>query len=278
MVKGLVLVLLCAFLLHAESKDYQKAVLKKVQTLLTPKSFEENKAFLKIIFSPPQKFMKNDRVDSVKIIEMLKENGLLKLFFDKPTRMELEFRTSGTPLFFVKIVADTLRNIGYYRYVTKSSTYSSSEFSWSVSIVSEYSADPMILQKELQKSGCDIVDIERKNPTKWLYVIDMQHARLPVTSLQSGHILTLRRSLEPHWLNVSQIRKIRFVSKGRNHWYPYLSFYDAHLHLVKVLQRDKRSYDITVVVPKTAVYLKIADIYTMKNIKDPLVLYPKGAR
>ena len=147
-----------------------------------------------------------------------------------------------------------------------------------MSIVSEYSADPMILQKELRKSGCEIVDIERKSPAKWVYVIDMQHAKLPVMSLLPEHIRKLRRSLEPYWLNVSQVRKIRFVSHGRNHWYPYLSFYDTHLHLVKVLQRDKRSYDISVVVPKTAVYLKIADIYTMKNIKDPIVLYPKGAR
>ncbi len=63
------------------------------------------------------------RVNSVKVIETLKENGLLDLFFNKPVEIELKFKTNGSALFFVKIIGDTLRNIGYYRFVTKSSSY-----------------------------------------------------------------------------------------------------------------------------------------------------------
>lgn len=264
--------------LTAASESLKERVVSKVQTILDAKSFEENRAFIDIIFSPPKKFMENDRVNSVKIVETLKENGLLKLFFNKPTPIVLEFKTNGAPLFFVKIVSDTLRNIGYYRFVTKASTYSNSEFSWSVDIVSEYMADPMILQTELRKSGCEIIDIERESPTLWSYTIDMQRARLDVESLQEGYVKKLRRSLFAYWLDVSKIRKLRIVSRGRNNWYPDISFYDSLLHLVKVVQRDKKSYDITVVIPKNATYIKIADIYTMKNIKDTLELHPIGSR
>ncbi len=262
----------------ASSQRAEERVLKKVQTILDTRSFEQNRAFIKIIFSPADRFLHNGRVDAVKVVETLKENGLLQLFFKKPSEMVLEFKTNGSSLFFVKIVSDTLRNIGYYRFVTKASRYNNSEFSWSVRIVSEYAADPMILQKELHKSGCEIVDIERKSPTQWVYTIDMHNAHLPVQVLREGFVVKLRHSLFPYWLDVSKIRRLRVVSHGRNHWYPDISFYDAHLHLVKVIERDKRSYDITVVIPKNARYIKIADIYTMKNIKDSLELHPVGSR
>ncbi len=262
----------------ANPPSAEERVLNKVRSILDARSFTQNRAFIRIIFSPAKKFIHNDRVDAVKVVETLKENGLLKLFFNEPTQIVLMFKTNGSPLFFVKIVSDTLRNIGYYRFVTDASKYNSSEFSWSVNIVSEYAADPMILQKELKKSGCRIIDIERKTPTSWSYTIDMHDAHLPVQVLEEGSVVRLRHSLSPYWLDVSRIRRLRMVSRGRNHWYPDLSFYDAQLHLVKVIERDKRSYDITVVIPKNARYIKIADIYTMKNIKDSLELHPIGSR
>ena len=262
----------------AQPSIEEELVLQKVQTILDEKSFQQNRAFIKIIFSPAKRFIRKDHVDSVKVVETLKENGLLKLFFDKPTRMVLEFKTNGTPIFFVKIVSDTLRNIGYYRFVTEASRFNSSEFGWSVGIVSEYAADPMILQKELRKSGCTIVDIERKRPTHWIYTIDMHAAHLAVESLQNRVVLKLRRSLFPYWFDVSKIRRLRVVSSPRNYWYPDVSFYDAQLHLVKVVERDKRSFDLTFPIPKKAKYIKIADLYTMKNIKDSLSLHPVGSR
>jgi hypothetical protein len=270
--------LLLVVQLAASNQALKERVLSKVETILDAKSFEENRAFIDIIFSPAQKFMENDRVDSVKVIETLKANGLLELFFNKPTPIVLEFKTNGSPIFFVKIVSDTLRNIGYYRFVTKASTYSNSEFSWSVNIVSEYMADPMILQNELQKKGCKIIDIERESATKWSYSVDMRHAKLDVDQLQEGYVKKLRHSLFAYWLDVSKIRRLRIVSHGRNHWYPDISFYDSLLHLVKVIRRDKKSYDITVAIPKDATYIKIADIYTMKNIKDSIELHPVGSR
>ena len=270
---GLLLTLVCA-----QPSSHEERLFQKVRSILDAKSYAQNEAFIKIIFSPAGKFMLNDRVDSVKVVETLKENGLLELFFNKPTKIVLEFKTNGAPLFFVKIFSNTLRNIGYYRFVTNASKYNNSEFTWSVSITSEYAADPMILQKELQKSGCSIVDIKRESPTHWSYTIDMQNAHLPVKKLQERVVVTLRRSLFPYWLDVSQIRRLRVVSRGRNHWYPDVSFYDSHLHLVKVVQRDKRMYDVMFNIPKNAKYIKIADLYTMKNIKDSLELHPVGSR
>ena len=278
MVKAACMAVLLCVSLFGKNPNQQEVLLQKVHSILETKRYNENEAFIKIIFSPPEAFFTKERVDSVKVVETLKKNGLLELFFKKPQRIVLEFRTNGTPLFFVKITGDILRKIGYYRYVTESSRFNSSEFVWRVAIVSEYAADPMILQRELHKYGCTIVDISRKSPKEWSYVIDMQNAHLFVEQLHNGFSKELKRSLYPYWFNVEKIRKLRIVSRGRNHWYPDISFYDGKLHLVKVVQRDKRMYDVTVRIPKNGKYIKIADIYTMKNIKDTMVLKPIGER
>jgi hypothetical protein len=261
-----------------QATQLQELINKKVQTVLDNKTYMQNKPFIDILLTPPEKFMKQDRVDVVKIVATLKENGLLELFYKQPQKMQYSFTTNGSVLFFVKIMGDALRNIGYYRFVTKSSSYDSNEFSWSVSITSEYAIDPLILQKELQKYGCEIIDISRQNSTKWSYAIDTSRAKLHVKALTASKEVKLKRSLEPYWFDVSQIQRLRIISKGRNRWYPSIAYYDPHLHLIKTVQRDKKSYDITVVIPKNAMYIKIADIYTMKNIKDTLVLQPSGIR
>lgn len=278
MVKAALLVVLLVVFSLSASDTKQERVLQKVRTILEAKTYKTNEAFIKIIFSPSDRFFIKDRIDSLKVVETLKKNGLLDLFFDKPTKIFLTFKTSGYPLFFVKIISDTLRKIGYYRFVTDSSRYNNTEFIWRISIVSEYATDPMILQKELQKKGCKIVDISRGSPFEWNYFIDMQHAHLDVPVLRSGYEKRLKRSLYPHWFDVSKIEKVRIISRGRNRWYPDISFYDATLHLLGTKEYERRIYDVTLNIPKNAQYIKISDIYTMKNIKDGLILRPSGYR
>jgi len=250
----------------------------KIKSFLSEETYEKNRAFIDVIFDPKSAFYINDRVDAVKIAQTLKENGLLKLFFKSPQSFQLNFKTSGSPLFFVKIMGDTLRNIGYYRYVTTASNLSSSEFTWSINLTSEYATDPLILQQELKKSGCTIIDIERNSKKEWTYVIDMLGGHLNIKALEADKEVKLKRSLYAHWLNVANIKKLRIVSSRRNSWYPYIAYYDASLHLVKLIKRDKISRDITLKIPKNASYIKISDLYTLKNVRDELTLKPTEAR
>lgn len=253
-------------------------LIQKIKTLIDINLYKQNKAYIDIIFSPKSEYYSAYRVDSVKVIQTLKENGLLDLFFKKPRELKLSFKTSGSPLFFVKIMGDTLRNIGYYRYVTQESTLNSSEFTWSIALTSEYATDPLILQKELQKSGCDVVDVHRNSATDWSYTIDMRDGYLNMPRLNVAEEVKLKRSLYAHWLNVSQIDKLRIYSSSRNSWYPYIAYYDSSLHLLKVIKRDSRRRNITLDMPSGAHYIKISDIYTLKNIRDGLVLTPSGSR
>ncbi len=278
MVKVLLSFLLLFSFSYAEEMVEQDLLSTKIQSFLDPEVYKENKAFIDLIFESKANFYVNDRVDVVAIIKTLKENGLLKLFFTKPQALTLHFKTNGSPLFFVKLMGDSLRNIGYYRYVTVGSARTSSEFVWSINLTSEYATDPLVLQNELKKSGCTIVDIVRKDSKEWTYVIDMGNGYLNLEKLQDKQELRLKRSLYAHWLNCENIEMIRITSSRRNNWYPYIAYYDSSLHLLKVIKEDEKSRAINLVIPKRAKYIKISDLYTLKNVKDELVLKPTGER
>ncbi len=250
----------------------------KIKSFLDVSVYETNRDFINIIFDPESDFYKNERVDVVKVLETLKENGLLNLFFKTPKEIQLNFKTSGSPLFFVKLMGDALRNIGYYRYVTTASTLNSSEFTWSIKLTSEYATDPLILQTELNKSGSNIIDINRASATEWTYVVDMGKSFLNLVELEDSQEVKLKRSLYAHWLNVANIEKLKIVSSRRNNWYPYIAYYDSSLHLLKVIKEDERYHTLKLEIPKEAKYIKISDLYSLKNVKDELTLYPTGSR
>ncbi|MDQ7044901.1 MAG: hypothetical protein Q9M32_03185 [Sulfurimonas sp.] len=278
MVKVFLMLSLFVFSAFAEDEviEIQDPLMQKVKSFVSEEEFSKNESFIKLIFSPQTNFYRQDRVDAVKVAQTLKENGLLKLFFVKPQELKLSFKTSASPLFFVKIMGDTLRNMGYYRYVTMESNLDSSEFTWTIVLKAEYATDPLLLQAELQKSGCGVIDIKRHTKSHWEYSIDMSQASLNIPSLQDKQEMQLKRSLYAHWLNVSNIQSLKIKSSFRDHWYPKISYYNKQLHLLKVIQEDTRTRTLFLVVPSNARYIKIDDMYTLKNVKDKLTLEPKG--
>jgi len=273
------ILLLCSLSFSDElAKSQDSNLTQKIKSFLDTSVYENNKKFINIIFDPESDYYANERVDVVKVVETLKENGLLNLFYKSPKEIKLNFITSGSPLFFVKLMGDTLRNIGYYRYVTTASTLNSSEFTWSINLTSEYATDPLVLQTELNKSGSNIIDIVRISQTEWTYIVDMGNSFLNLQELENAKNIKLKRSLYAHWLNVSKIKRLKIISSRRNNWYPNIAYYDASLHLLKVIKEDEKYSKINLKIPKEAKYIKISDLYSLKNVKDKLTLYPSGSR
>jgi len=253
-------------------------LIDKIKTFIDNVKYIENENFISIIFSPSSNYFTKNRIDDVKVVKTLKENGLLNLFFDKPQELKLSFKTSSSPIFFIKILGDTLRNIGYYRYVTTESNFDNSEFIWNISMNAEYATDPMILQKELQKMDSKIINIKRVSAQSWEYTIDMQNAVLDIDTLQVDEEYELKRSLYASWLNVSKIQKLKIFSSIRNSWHPKISYYNSSLHLLEVIEKKDKINNIILNIPKQATYIKISDSYTLKNIKNNLILTASSLR
>lgn len=279
MVKLFLVLLLSLSCVYAQDTVEKDLLFEKIKTFVSPKVFKKDRAYLEIIFSPKEDYyIEQTRVDSVKVIKTLKENGILNLYFKAPKELNISFKTTGNSLFFVKIISDTLRNIGYYRYVTNESNLDDKEFTWKISLTSEYATDPVVLSKELDKNSCSILDVIRTSPTDWTYVIDMKNAKLNTKVLYADEKVKLKRSLYAYWLDVSNIQKLEISSSYRNSWYPYIAYYDESLKLLRVIKRDKKRNSIILNMKENTHYLKISDIYTLKNIKDSLILTPMGTR
>ena len=78
------------------------------------------------------------------------------LYYDKPKTLELTFETNGTPQFFMTLMSDTLREMGYYHYLTDSAVLNNTGYTWRIRMESEYATDPTALQRELAQRGCSI--------------------------------------------------------------------------------------------------------------------------
>jgi hypothetical protein len=245
----------------------------KIKNLLNEQTYSKNRAFINAIVTPKNSFIQADgSANSIKIIQVLKENGLFKLFFSSPKEIDLSFETSSNPNFFIKVMSDALANMGYYKYITKESSFDGEHFLWSISLVSEYISDPVVLNDELLKSNSTIADVIRLSDTSWRYVIDMQSAMLDVLDLAALNEYRLRASVQPQWFRVKGLSRVSINSSTQNSWYPYVAYYDDSLNLIRVEKESNKSNSLVLEIEPNVAYIKISDAYSLKNIKDGLLL------
>ena len=278
MVKIIVSFLLFFTVLNAGEIDKKALLNEKIKLIVGEKVFIKHSSELKRIFSKTSRYYIKNRVNIMRVASRLRSTGYMKLRFREPKDLTISFKATTNPMFFVKIMSDTLRTIGYYRYVTTHSSLDNREFTWTITLKTESATNPVTLQNKLLQSSCKIVGIKRNSATNWEYTIDTSHARLNVKKLRRATVLKLKRSLYAHWLNVSKIKKLSIESGERNLWYPQVTYYDSSLHILKVYKKDKKTDKIVFRMPKNSVYMKISDMNSMKNLKDDLVFNPIGYR
>jgi len=251
---------------------------EKIISFIGEESYERNRDYIHINFQKIDDFYIKENINVVKVVETLEENGLLHLFFEEPQQYEMTFHSTGDPLFFVKLMGDTLRDIGYYRYVTKESVNDGSGFEWRISLEAEYVTDPVLLRKELATRGCEIIDIVRHSATDWYYNIDTSKAHLKVDKLKSGQKKKYKRIQYAKWLDVAHIKAISIKSHRANFWYPYIALYDSSLRLLKVIKEDEETSQFSLKLPEETRYISVSDLYTITNIRYGLEFSPSGKR
>lgn len=265
MIKSLFAILfLSTFLYSNELVD------AKIKNLIEPSIYAKNRAFIEAATTPKSEYIKDGNVDTIKLIKTLKDNGILKLLFKTPREVNITFKTKANPNFFVKVMNDSLTNIGYYKFITKEALYDEDSFTWRVSMLSEVVVDPIILDSELKKSNSSIIDVSRQSESEWSFVVDMSQAVLNVSSLDSE--FNLKRSLYATWLNVKGINSLSFYSSSSNSWYPYIAFYDSNLNIIGVKKVDSKTSNLNIEIDPKCSYIKISDIYSLKNIKDDIII------
>ena len=248
----------------------------KVRNLIGRDTYLVQKKLISIIFKNQNGYYKNGKPDFVKITSKLKQNGLLNFYFKKPMEMEITFKTKGEPLLFLKVINESLHDIGYGFFITKRAKRSNEDFEWVISLKSESAIDPEIFAKELQKRDVYIDNIYKKDLTHWEYDIDIYNAHVASIKVKTGEKISLTKPMDDYWLDISNSSSIDIRSNIHDIWHPYVVFYDSYLHMIGHIVKKSKSKEERLQIPPNTKYIKISDYYSLSNIKRGLTiqLYP----
>ncbi|MDD2357950.1 MAG: hypothetical protein PHX13_08565 [Thiovulaceae bacterium] len=249
-----------------------------LNSILGTKGYNANKGLIDVVFKQKSNYYNGNSVDVIKVMQALENNKLVNLSLKTSQDITLNFSTKASPIFLVKILSDALRNIGYYKYMTKESHIIGSEFSWSIEYNGDSVIDPVALETELAKSGCHLTDIQTANPASWSYEIEMNKAHLSVPKLDLTTNITSQRDMSEMWIDVSGVSKVSIDSNRANSWYPSIAFYDQGLHLLKVQKIDSKTSSLSIDLLLNTVYMKISDLYSLNNIKNGFNIEAQASR
>ncbi len=273
MVKKVVLPLLLGSSLFANT------VLQKVQSLLDEDTYSSHSKLISLLFEDEAAYMKSSSVDMIKVASTLEENGLLKLSFASAKQVELTFEYGGeNPLFFMKLMTDTLRNMGLSFVLTKEAKLDKEGFLWTVTFEAKSVPDPVLLAKRLERNRAAVTDLQRLESTRWRYRIDMSDATVSAKPIRAGQSVKIVRPIRPVWMEVSRIKRLVIRELPGSHWYADVVVYDKMLHILSMKQSETRTRYLSLRLPADAAYVKISDRFTLENLRSGVKLTAKGEK
>jgi len=249
----------------------------KIESFIGEKSYKKQKNLIGILFKDKNLFLNEDKsVDDIKVLEKLKSNGLLKLFYDRPQKLHISFSTKSDALIFMRVINESLSSMGYNYFLTQRVVKNEDGFIWDIIISTEHIVDPLILSKSLQARGCFLESIDRSAKNRWSYKINSDSIRVAAIKGEANKTIKLKKPIKPYWIDVTSMRSISFASKIADRWYPSIVFFDEKLHIVRDYQLDSPTNRLKLKIPEDTKYIKIADMYTLDNIKRGISIYLKG--
>ncbi|MFK5881619.1 MAG: hypothetical protein QM482_05345 [Sulfurospirillum sp.] len=271
MVKYIVSIFFTSVLLFANLQD-------KIENFISPGEYAKQENLLKVLFRDSNSFYRvsDGNVDSLKVIKVLEDNGLFKLFYANPITLKVKFVTRKNPLIFMKVIKESLESIGYNYFLTTRATKKENEFVWIINLKTKHLINPILFSQELKKRGCVVKDIEKYGDNLWVYKINSDDARLNAKKVDIDTSTKLKKPIEPYLIYANNAVKIKIKTSFSDHWYPSVIFLDSALHVVSQTKIDSRTYVLKLDIPPNSKYIRIADMYTLDNIKHGLSIYLKS--
>ncbi|MBL0686317.1 MAG: hypothetical protein JJV95_00480 [Sulfurospirillum sp.] len=246
----------------------------KIENFIGEEEYKTQKNLLHVLFKNEKLFLHDDnRVNDIKVLDQLKESGLLKLFYKKPQELHLSFQTKKNSLIFMRVINRSLTSMGYNYYLTKRVLKNSDNFIWEIVISTEHVVDPLIFAQRLEERGCFMESVERVEEHKWLYKINSDNITKEAQKIETNIVYDLKKPIKPYWINVNGIKSISFVSRLVDRWHPSIIFYDDKLHITRDYKKDSITNKLKLEIPIDTKYIKVTDLYTLDNIKRGISVY-----
>ncbi len=238
-------------------------------------AYQTQRNLVRILFSNTSSFMdqESQQPNAIKILETLKENGLLKLFYPETKSITLTFSAKEHPLLFMRVINESLQSMGYSYYLTRTIREDVDGIRWTIGISTQHLVDPVILSRQIESRGAKVQNVTREGEWEWHYQINTHDAKPKVEPYALNTTISLGKPIQPYWVNVSKASKMRLRAHMADRWFPSIVFFDSTLKIIEEIRYEESRAVLHVSIPENAIYAKIADRFTLDNIKRGLSLY-----
>jgi len=245
---------------------------EKIQNLLGSKEYQRHSKLVNLLFKDKDFFYNGDKLKLIRILTVLKKNGLLHLKYNEPKELVVKFHIDTDPIKSLKILNDTLKLLGYYYYFTKEARYEDDgSLVWTIRLKTEYAIDPLILANELKKQEVFIDNIYKNSKVSWIYKLRTKNSKISTAvKIDTNEKIVFKKPLNDYFIKINEADTLQVQSRKLNHWFPYIVFYDNHLNILKVIKKKRVYKGIKTKIPKGTHYIKIGDLYNLINIKRGL--------
>ncbi len=238
-------------------------------------SYSSQRNLVRILFSDSSSFI--DPIDgspnAVKVLQTLKENGLLKLFYPETKALQLTFAVQEHPVLFMRIINESLQAMGYSYYLTRNISQNESGLVWVIGIATQHLVDPVLLARQIQSRGARVQTVVKESEIAWYYAIDAHEAKPKVEPHDLNTTITLGKPIQPYWINVSEASRMTLRAQLADKWFPQVVFFDATLNIIEEIRMEESRVRLQIAIPQNAMYAKVEDRYSLDNIKRGLNLY-----
>jgi hypothetical protein len=257
---------------------YAAALDESIRALVDERQYEKHKTLIDLLFKNEQNFYVGERVDVIKVVKVLKENGLLELFYEQPTMTYLKFTANTKQTLFLKLINDTLQEMGFTYYFIDSVKYSGGKIEWSISYMGNYAVDPHLLASRLKIHDAHIDSIAKEANNKFEYVVNMHQAVYNVDRLVPEQRIEIPKAIDDIVLDVSLGKKVVVQPLAGSFWYPEVVLYDKNLNIIDVITDDSVRKTLYVNLTNQTHYISISDLYQLENLNGGLRVKLQGER
>ena len=239
---------------------------EKIENLMGEAQFKSYNQLLNKIFP-------NKNYNIEEILTILKNNGLLELFFENPKIIHTKFIfENGEKILDTKILNNSLSALGYYYFYPSEIKKRDNTIILNIEFKSEHFIDPVSMIDEMKSRGCQVIDVYKQDGD-FNYKFDCENGKI-----KEAHILNdddnqmYVNSRGVYWFENNNSTQMLIRARRIDYWHPSIWFYDEKLNLLNNKKINKKTTFITLNIPASCKYIKVTDIYSSENFKRGIIV------